>query len=285
MEPNLAISSSFIKHRVKDLNKLLKYGINRFEVGRVNQKDMAALERFVTGSSMDFGIHSPLPDPANYKEITRGSISTEGRKQLWDNARQTCLKARELKAGYVIFHLPWYSRSAASGYLKKHSGEDLKNYYLEDCRFLQKICKETGVPVNLELMYLHPEYFPLEWLAEILEEIPELGFCLDVGHLHCSLPDLPEHTLNSTIKVMLPRIKMVHLYNCKNGGHHKHRPAHPSHNPAKGWIDIPSLIGLVISANPNCRFVLEYSRNYIKSHREVMEGIEWIKSLLLHPTD
>lgn len=280
MEPNLAISSSFIKHRGKDVQKLLAYGIERFEVGRIKQREITYLENFLNSGNYPFGIHSPLPSPKNYKDLTSKRITEENRQLLWLSAKESCLKAKAMKAGYIIFHVPFYSRKACSNFLKKNSPEQLKKIFFEDCLYLHELSRQIEMPVYLEIMYFHPKFFSPAWLAEILEQAPLLGTCLDVGHVHCSTSSFTGETFYSLIKPVLPKVRVVHLYNCRNLGHHKHKPIHPNQKPKDNWIDIPKLLSKIITYNPNCLYVLEYSKTHLRSYQETMEGIHWIQQLL-----
>lgn len=275
----LAISSSLIRHNPKELKRLMEFGLSRLEVGRVSQQGMSSLEDFLAKESLSFGIHGPLPSPANYKELVKGSLNPRSRKALWVCARETCLNAARLQADYVLFHLPWYSKKSCSSFLKKHQPEVLKELLLEDCLYLQSLQEEIGIPVVLELMYLDPKLFTPSWLQEILEQTPILGTCLDVGHVHCSIPHFAGLDFMSLAAPLLPKLKVVHFYNCKLGPRHKHKPVNILQDPAAGWIDLAAIVPIILKHNPDSIFVLEFSKKQVKSIQEVFQGIQWTKEL------
>lgn len=276
----LAISSSLIRHNTKELKRLMEFGIIRLEVGRVSEKEMSRLEDFLTKASLPFGVHSPLPRPANYKELVKGSLNPISRRALWVSARETCLTAARLQADYVVFHLPWYSRKTCNSFLKKHNPDVLKNLILEDCLYLQRLQKELGIPVVLELMYLDPKIFPPSWLQEILNQAPLLGTCLDVGHVHCSIPHFTGMDFMTLAAPLLPKVKVVHFYNCKLGPHHKHKPVNSLQDPAAGWIDLTALVPIILKHNPNSVFVLEFTKKQVKSKQEIFQAIQWTNGLI-----
>lgn len=277
----LAISSSLIRHNTKELNKLMEYEILQLEVGRVGKQEMSRLEGFLTKAPISFGIHSPLPRPGNYKNLLKNSLNPKSRKELWTSARETCLAAARLQADYVLFHLPLYSKKVSNSFLKKYNSDFLKSLILEDCLYLQRLQKELGIAVVLELMYLDPKLFPPSWLQEILNQVPLLSTCLDVGHVHCSIPRFNGMVdFINLAAPLLPKIKLVHLYNCKLDRHHKHKPVNGFQDPAAGWIDLPALIPIILKHNPDCIFVLEFTKKQVKSKQEVWQAIQWTKELI-----
>jgi sugar phosphate isomerase/epimerase len=101
---------------------------------------------------------------------------------------------------------------------------DAKTSWLAD---LAKAAKDRGVVVTVENLDETPQE-----LRQVLDAVPDLAYCLDVGHAHL---DKREDGGRTYLEALGDRLGLVHLHD-NHGGHGKEGDEHLSFG--KGTIDL-----------------------------------------------
>lgn len=121
--------------------------------------------------------------------------------------------------------------------------DDVKAAWLAD---LVKAARERNVAVTLENVDEPPDV-----LRNVLDSVPGLGFCLDVGHAHL---DKREDGGRTYLEALKDRLALVHVHD-NHGGHGKEGDEHLP--PGKGTIDVERDVRAVRAAGYDGRLTLE----------------------------
>lgn len=120
---------------------------------------------------------------------------------------------------------------------------DVKADWLAD---LVKAARERKVGVTLENVDEPPDV-----LRKVLDAVPGLGFCLDVGHAHL---DRREDGGRAYLEALGDRLGLVHVHD-NHGGHGKAGDEHLA--PGKGTIDVERDVRAIRAAGYDGRTTLE----------------------------
>lgn len=121
--------------------------------------------------------------------------------------------------------------------------DDVKAAWLAD---FVKAGRERSVAVTLENVDEPPDV-----LRNVLDAVPDLGFCLDVGHAHL---DKREDGGRTYLEALKDRLALVHVHD-NHGGHGKEGDEHLP--PGKGTIDVERDVRAVRAAGYDGRLTLE----------------------------
>ena len=121
--------------------------------------------------------------------------------------------------------------------------DDVKAAWLGD---LVRAARERSVSVTLENVDEPPDV-----LRKALDAVPDLGFCLDVGHAHL---DKRDDGGRAYLEALKDRLALVHVHD-NHGGHGKEGDEHLP--LGKGTIDVERDVRAVRAAGYDGRLTLE----------------------------
>jgi len=175
-------------------------------------------------------------------------------------------------ATHVVTHLTfgrYDSRDAATAEGLAHDA----------CATIAGLSRRAGVAVDIEFAaYTDSFHTPRQYLEAIAEH-PELGLCIDVGHIGLGAA-LRERRFLDDIEALSQRARSIHLWNTLGLEHtrkHHHTPLHPSQRASHGWLDIEAAVRTVLDRNPGCFVVFEYPIETVTP--EIQDGYEWIAEI------
>ncbi|SNB46792.1 sugar phosphate isomerase/epimerase [Geobacter sp. DSM 9736] len=127
-----------------------------------------------------------------------------------------------------------------------HDREFLVRQNLRSLMELQEVAERTGVSLMVE--NLPGEYNNVEQLGELLDNHPELGLHLDLGHTNLLVE---ENTAEELLAVYGSRLRHVHLHDNRGGSHDMHLPL------GAGTIDLPACVAALKRAGYDGPITLE----------------------------
>lgn len=274
-----AISTSLVRAETSRLAELVDLGgFRKLEIGFYDEETLPHVMDFAATNGLSFGFHDPLPRlPSDgYPFLTDPDDAKRWR--TLDSMRRTLRTAIKYGAEYVIGHIPSIIRDPRPDL----SPDRIMGLALSSCTQLTQWSREAGIPFVLENVGPNPYFFQVDAFVEVMEACPDLGFCLDVGHLHLTSVYAGIDSSGFATK-LAPHTWVVHVYNATPEMYRKyhHVPAHPSQLPEEGWADIPAILDRVLAGGDgNLVVVFEYSPEYPADEAFVREGIEWVKDVL-----
>lgn len=251
-------------------------------LGRVELYDFApdrftALRARLAASPDPFSLHSPLLRPAGSDRspvavffLCEDSAKCDESLAL---AEATLGHAAALRAQYVVFHLNWVEDS--------ESERTAERLACEAAERLSALSEQHGVPVHLECGGYSGGFHRARQFAALAREFPELGLCLDIGHLWL-IARQRERDFFRDLETLAPYTRSMHLWSARDLPtylRHHHLPLHPERKPSEGWVDVPRALDIVLAARPGCPLIYEY-RWEPKEDARVREGMAWVEGLV-----
>jgi len=275
-----SISTSFIRGDLAQLESLISLsGFRKLEIGFYDEESLPRVMDFAARRGLSYGFHDPLPllPSDDFPFLT--DPDDEKRWKTLDSMYRTMETAVAYGAEYVVGHIPsviWEPRPALS---------DAKIVELahSSCDQLSRWSRESDIPFVLENVGPNPYFFHFDAFVGVMRAFPNLGFCLDIGHLHLMSVYAGFDSLEFA-SAMAPYTTIVHIYNATPEMYRKyhHVPVHPSQRPQEGWADVVSILGCVLGGRRgDLTLVFEYSPQYRAGEMFVREGIEWVKGAVL----
>jgi sugar phosphate isomerase/epimerase len=273
---DFSISTSFIRGELAELQRLIDLAdFRKTEIGFYDEDTLPLVMDFAEKLGLSFGFHDPLPRLPTFDFPFLTDPDEEKRWRTLDSMHRTMESAVTYGAEYVIGHIPsviWEPRPVLS---------DAKIIELarNSCDQLDSWSRESGIPFVLENVGPNPYFFHFDAFVGVMQDYPDLEFCLDIGHLHL-MSVYAEFDSLEFASALAPYTTVVHIYNATPEMYRKyhHVPAHPSQLPQDGWADILAILECVLGEQSNdLTLVFEYSPQYPADEGFVREGIEWIK--------
>jgi sugar phosphate isomerase/epimerase len=160
------------------------------------------------------------------------------------------------------------------GHAPMHSRAYIIERNLQSLRELQEHCGQTGVGLMIE--NLPGSFNTVHELGELLDEMPELGLHLDIGH--CNLR-VRQNTAPDLIRAYGDRLKHVHLHDNKGGSADLHLPL------GSGSLDVEGCVRELRQCGYDGTIALEVfspDRHYLAYSRDVLREM-WDKMADLAP--
>jgi sugar phosphate isomerase/epimerase len=274
-----AVSTSFIRADVFGLGELVDLGgFRKLEIGFYDEEMLPLVMDFALSRGLSYGFHDPLPRLPSYDYPFLTDPDDEKRWRTLASMHRTLQTAITYGAEYVIGHIPsviWEPHASLSEV-------QIMELAHNSCEQLSLWSRDATIPFVLENVGPNPYFFQVGAFVKVMEEHPDLMFCLDIGHLHLMSIYSDLDPLEFA-RELAPYTWVIHVYNATPDMYRKyhHVPAHPSQRPEDGWADIPAILKCVLG-NRECNFriVFEYSPQYPGDETFVKEGIEWVKRVV-----
>jgi sugar phosphate isomerase/epimerase len=229
------------------------------------------------------GVHAPLYRKEWYPWVPTWmflhDIDPEPRELSRRLARESILESGDLGAEYIVLHFPG-PRSATTA---SASLDHQRAVALESAGLLAEWGKEAGVTVCLEAFGPSP-LLSADFLVEVFDQFPSLGYCWDTGHLHYSAQrdGFDYYALAEQLRPHVRSIQMWGTRHFDDYRHYHHIPVHPSQRPDDGWVDIDRTLRLLLNGGRSMPVIFESPPRYpteLGAH-DYREGIRWVQTIL-----
>lgn len=217
-----------------------------------------------------FSFHSPLfrsaDDPGSGVTCFFLSQDDAQRERSFRLLGTTLASARFHGAAYVVCHLTF----APSDTRDPRLAEALAR---TSCARMAELSLAYGIPIDVEFAAYSDAFHDAEVFADMVDTHPELGVCIDLGHVHLGAR-LRGRDEFDDVAALAPGARSMHLWNTRGEGAGRHVPLHPSQDPAEGWIDVERALALALAHNPDLNIVFEYPVTRVSAR--IQAGYDWI---------
>lgn len=276
-----------IIHGGRFFSKIEELGLRRAEYAVIAAKYREMLHDFIKTSNIPFSAHCPMVVPDNYHENPLlGAVldfDVDRRKAAQNMMIESMNEAADLGAEYAVVHLqrPEFFGGPNPSDASVQNALDIAK---RGCEELLEKSIALNLPLYVENLMDNSLFNSPDSYVELFREFPELGFCLDLGHLEVDSRKF-EFSMDEFIDATISRIKAVHLQNSEPGQldfktRHWKVPVHPQQDIQAGWMDIESILNKILTENRNCAINFEARVDEIYNFDYMREGIEWIKEML-----
>lgn len=259
-------------------------GLRRGEFYNFASPTLPELKKEVGRHGLATSVHAPLvkvpwyPRPPTLSFLC--DVDAEKRQLSIRMVQETMGIAEDFGAEYVVVHFP--VPSSTDGSNAEYAG--LRQIAWRTAIFLSEISEAHGMPIHMEGFGPSP-FLNVDFLTEVNRSFPGLLYCFDTGHMHIAA-QRDGFDLYEFAEQIAPCVGSIHVWNNRGNDDYftyGHIPVHPVQQPKDGWVDIPRILGLILSRNPTCRIILESGFRYPEAlgGHDFREGVEWIKDLLV----
>jgi sugar phosphate isomerase/epimerase len=274
--------------RASSLCRLERFGLRRAEFVLMEADTQEIVKNFVSERNMKFSAHCPFfaeDNPPTRAGLLASIVDSDEDRRMKSLAlmERTIAAAGAIGAEYVVVHAQKPENFGGDNPIGFDEQAALDSA-LRSCEKLVELSGRHDVPVLVENVFRNSSFFSAKSFRAVFDSFPELGFCLDVGHLDvdCRLYDFD---FDEFIDSALPFMKAIHLQNSNPdypiGGRQQWKiPVHPSHTAKDGWRDIEALLRKVLAANPQCAVNFEMRYGIPEENTIYEEGVDWIKRLI-----
>tara|TARA_Y100000590_G_scaffold465907_1_gene639604 strand:+ start:580 stop:1476 length:897 start_codon:yes stop_codon:yes gene_type:complete len=231
----------------------------------------------VANNRMLLSIHHPYVVP--WKSLGRDQSSNfldpnqAARSTSLQWLTDSVSRAKEQNAQFVLTHL-----THGSG---KPTPEQAENLASRSVESIARISESFNMPIHIEYLGYHPSFHLPEKFISALEDYPNLGLCLDTGHLNrwAQIHNMDPYQAASKLS---PLIESVHLWNTSSNleyRHYGHVPVHNSIDGVNGYISVERILQTIAPAKHPITIIFEPSIHSKVEEAFITEGMLWIKHL------
>mgnify|MGYP001197431603 FL=1 len=267
---DMKVPPEFLLHRGVGL-------VEFFDLPETELDDLQPLiDRFAAEGRERFSFHAPIarPEEFNHSGVTCFFLSEDEKRRetSFDLLGMTMELAGRWQADYVVTHLTYGPTDCKDPELA---------YVLavEACHRIADMSSSVGIPVDLEFAAYTDSFNDPLHLTEIVSDRPELGICVDIGHVSIGAT-LRGRDFYDDIDALLPETRSAHLWNTLGAEHtaqHHHTPLHPSQNSKNGWIDVEFVIDKILTKDKSIDLVFEYPVDNVTE--DIQAGYDWVISM------
>ncbi len=275
--------------RREHLERMQQYGMGRAEVVLIPPEDLAWLPGYLAGRPHGFSFHAPALRQEAYADYPLKAALVDPDPQRRQAAHAMMRQELDLAAAWGAQHLVVHlqrnllmDEEAPPRGWGEREGVDLA---VQELGTLLEESRRVGVPVHLENMMGSPLLHSPAAYAELAAQLPDLRFCLDVGHAALDGKEygFPEAELAAA---MAPHLGSLHLYDnhlpprvdfatLREAGLLRKYPVHPEHQGQPGWIDTQGCLEAALRAQPDVLVTFEVYYRLDEDHAHTAEGVAW----------
>ncbi|MDK9720144.1 MAG: sugar phosphate isomerase/epimerase [Rhodospirillales bacterium] len=260
---------------------LIHRGVGRVEFFDMTDEELKNMRQLLKALAEEgrhlFSFHAPISRPAWFWHSGVACFfmneDTKARELSFRLLAETLQYARSWQAQHVVTHLTYGPADC------KDEATARKLAAAAGAR-MAAMSKASGIPIDIEFAAYTDSFHKADNFAEMIDEHPELGICLDVGHVFIGAQKR-ERDYWKDIETLAPRTRSMHLWNTRGADDVKangHLPLHPSQSPKDGWIDIEGTLRAVLSASPEASIVFEYPVDRITP--AIQKGYDWVSQFV-----
>lgn len=265
----LGVSGSTIMSEKSLFGELLSYGVNHVEVGEfANMDEYDLLMNMISERNYSFGIHSPiLRSQSKYDLAEEVHFSPDTAiKQLTEEAA----RLSRTPAKYLLVHFPYFEKETGEPHLDTIEDRLKKLKNIQDTYNITVVCepKLNGYmsPYSINVM----DSIPVGLWAEY-----GIKICIDLGDYLLAA----KHKMEDMIYKWIDHVGVVHLHNVAfDEVRYRWIPIHPDDKQTKEYH--MDRIIKTIAQKDNIYFVMEPTPHIHKSKEYMLEGLDWVKSII-----
>lgn len=184
--------------------------------------------------------------------------------------------AKSLPTEYVIIHF-----TSNSMVEENVTDSEVMHLAKRSAKRINMLSEEYDVPIYLEYTSSNSRFdLPDDFIA-VLKDYPNLGICLNLGHLHLICK---KYKLNyfTELEKLLPYTKVIYTWNTISQAcveEHGLVPVHPNQKPEEGWINIEKTIKLALECNEDIYIIFEPNFKY-NGKEYFEEGVRWVNDMV-----
>ncbi len=275
----LGISNNAME--IESAENLIHRGLGRAEFFDFSEERLRNLQDTIRAMADEgrqhFSFHSPIVRPAwfPWSGVTCFFLSENpDERELSFRLLDLTLKhAKQWQADYVVSHLT---------YGPSDTGDEriAERLAAEACARIAEMSARAEIPVDIEFAAYSDAFNDPGKFAAVIGAHPELGICVDIGHAFIGAMNRGRD-FTYDIASLAGNARSCHLWNTTGAGHTKansHTRLDPSQRAADGWIDIETVMALLIGRNPGINVVFEYPVAELTP--EIQQGYDWISSMI-----
>lgn len=184
--------------------------------------------------------------------------------------------AKSLPTDYVIVHF-----TSNSMIEEDITDAEIKYLAKRSAKRISLLSSQYKLPIYLEYTSHNCRFDRPDDFIEVVKDYPNLGLCVDLGHLYSVCKDYGLDYFTELEK-LLPYTKVIYAWNTTSKSvmkKHGFIPVHPSQDPCEGWIDIERAIKLALSFNEDMYIIVQPNFEY-RDQEYFEEGVAWINELI-----
>lgn len=250
-------------------------GLGRFEVFDMAPERLPALGVHLLCSPLPFSVHAPLSreDPGRNPSAVFFLSDSPERARGFADLERALRAAVALGAEYLVTHLNW-----TEDVLSEARAEGLAH---DAGARLAALSRAHGIAIHIECGGYSGGFHRAEQFTRLARAFPELGLCLDVGHLWL-IAQARDRSAYREIEILAPHARSMHLWAARDmetyrrGGH---LPLSPARSGADGWLDLARAVAPILTARPDCPAIFEFAWEP-GEEGTVADGLRWAEDLL-----
>lgn len=255
------------------MDKLFWADTEHVEIGEL--ADERSLQHFLSlcrAYRRSFGVHSPLFRGGSKYDLLEAVDRAP--EIAWAQVEHEAVRVATLGGEYLLVHFPYFQEVPDLSAAHKTIRHGLER--------LSRIQKRSGTRIVCEpKLGKHRSPAGIEALRHLPAKVwaeQALSVCIDVGD--CLIAAGP-HGAWDCIQPLLPFVRVVHLHNVEfwQDGRYIWVPPHPSHESDGIHFPLQEILGQLATLS-DVVFVFEHTPHSDPSDDFVMEGFEWIRSLV-----
>ena len=285
-------ATGMVAARLEHLERVQEYGIRRAEIVQFRCTE-GELRHVLAERWPEFSAHAPLIFPEWFPEWPLAAslvdLNVDRREHGLRLMEHSIDLAADLGAKYVVLHLQRTVRLLDEHLPPEADTDAALDLAIGGAERLARRAARYGLPVHLENMIANPLFCLPEHYEALLDAVPEVGLCLDVGHFWIDGAKFGFDPLQSAAH-LARRIWSLHVYANQVGSDFEFNemrergllrkfPLHPDQRPADGWMDVPALLRSVLSVHPMCYVTHEVYRSLDTDPGRTAEGLAWIEEV------
>lgn len=238
--------------------------------------DITSLLRLGGSHNIKVSYHSPVFHQADPRLTYYLNSNFRLREATFEILEINLRMAKSLPTEYVIVHF-----TSSSMPEENITDSEVKYLAKRSAKRIDMLSREYDMPINLEYTSYNSRFVLPDDFIEVIKDHPNLGLCLDPGHLKmvCKKYGLDYFT---ELKKLLPYTRVIYMWNTnlkKGMEKHGYIPVHPEQKPSEGWIDIEETLNLGLFYNKDMYIIFEPNFEY-RGREYFEEGVNWVNDIV-----
>lgn len=273
---------------VKGIHRIDECGLKRAEFVVIDEKHRVEVFDFIKTRRLPFSAHLPMFIPADFPEnpLLASLLDFDEDRRLLSLGmiEKTIAEASEMGAEYVVIHIQRPEHFGGKN-PPGVSSQEAYSIVSRSCEKVSELSEKFRMPVLLENQMDNSAFNQFDLYCKLFDSFPSLKFCLDIGHLDIDARQFG-FPFYDFIDALLPFLRAVHLMNSNSGqldftDRHWKIPVHPDQRESDGWRNIEFIIRKILNHDSSIIINFESRPDKIYNVEYMLEGISWIKELII----
>ncbi len=238
--------------------------------------DITALLKLSQHYPVRVSYHAPVFHQADPKMTYYLNSNFRLREATFEILEMNLKMAKSLPTDYVIIHF------TSNSMLEENiTDSEIKYLANRSAKRINTLSSQYKLPIYLEYTGYNCRFDLPDDFINIVRDQPNLGLCVDLGHLSAVCTDYGLDFFKELEKLM-PYTKVIYAWNSTSkdsAKKHGYIPVHPSQKTEDGWIDIEKTINLALSYNEDMYIIFQPNFEY-KDKQFFEEGVNWVNKMV-----